>query len=223
MKPKICALIIARGGSKRIKNKNIRLVKKNKPTFYFSINEAAKSKKINRIFFMTDSDKIANKVKSFNFKKTEVIGRSKKSATGLAQSEIAINEFVKNYDYDIIFFIQLTNIFIKTKDIDKSLDFFQKNDYDSLLSVIESDKFIWKKNKDKYYPTNYNLNKRPLKKSLKDTYYLENGSFYIFTSKGFRSNSNRLFGKIGTYKMGKESYFDIDTIDDLRIAAKITM
>ena len=70
-------------------------------------------------------------------------------------------------------------------------------------------------------PSNYKLNKRPLKKNLKDTYLLENGSFYIFKSEGFVKKNLRLFGKIGHYIMGKETYFDIDDLDDLRIAARL--
>ena len=62
---------------------------------------------------------------------------------------------------------------------------------------------------------------RPLKKSLKDSYFLENGSFYIFGSSGFKKNNLRLYGKIGYYPMGKETYFDIDDLDDLKVAAKL--
>jgi CMP-N-acetylneuraminic acid synthetase len=221
MKKKICALIIARGGSKRIKNKNIVRVNK-KPVIYFTLHELRKSKKIKKIFVMTDSLLIKTEVEKLKFKEVEVIGRSKKSSTDSAQSEIAIFEFVNKYQYEFIYFVQLTNIFLKTKDVNNSINIFFKNKYDSMLSVIKSDKFIWRKKNNKISPRNYKLDKRPLKKSLKDSYFLENGSFYIFSSLGFIKNKNiRLFGKIGYYPMGKETYFDIDDLDDLRIASKL--
>lgn len=221
MKKKICALIIARGGSKRIKNKNIVRVNK-KPVIYYTLNELRKSKKIDKIFVMTDSLIIKLEVEKLKFNEVEVIGRSKKSSTDNAQSEIAISEFLNQYEYDYIYFVQLTNIFLKTKDVNNSIDIFFKNKYDTMLSVIESDKFIWRKKNNNISPSNYKLDKRPLKKSLKDSYLLENGSFYIFSSFGFKKNNNlRLYGKIGYYPMGKETYFDIDDLDDLRIAAKL--
>ncbi len=216
----VCALILARGGSKRIKDKNLIKINK-KPVISYTVNELAKSKKIDKIYLMTDSLKIKKEANDLNIEKLEVITRSKKSATDAAQSEVAINEFIKKYNYKTIYFVQLTNIFLKKIDIDKSINMYFKNSYDSLLSVIQSDKFIWRKKGNKIFPSNYDLHNRPLTKKAKDTYYLENGSFYIFESKGFKKNKIRLFGNIGFYVMGKETYFDIDDMDDLRIATKI--
>lgn len=220
MKNKVCALILARGGSKRIKNKNVVKIN-NKPAIFYTLNELNKSKKINHIFVMTDSKLIEKTVKKLKFRKVKVIGRTKKSATDGAQSEVAILEFVRKFDFETIYFVQLTNIFLKSKDVDESLNIFFKKKYDSMLSVISSDNFIWRKKNNNLFPTNYNLKNRPLKKSLKDTYLLENGSFYIFTSSGFKNNHLRLFGKIGHYEMKKETYFDIDDLEDLKIAAKL--
>lgn len=217
---KTCAIILARGGSKRIKNKNLIKINK-KPVLYYTVNELAKSKLIDKIFIMTDSPKIKNEAIKLGVGKLEVIGRSKKSATDTAQSEVAIHEFVKDYDYETIYFVQLTNIFLTKKDIDNSLNMYFKNRYDSMLSVIESEKFIWRKKNNKISPSNYKLNKRPLTKKTKDSYYLENGSFYVFSSKGFKKHKIRLFGHVGYYLMGKETYFDIDDMDDLRIATKL--
>ena len=56
---KILAITLARGGSKKIKNKNIVLIKK-KPLIYYTIKEAKKSKLINDYIVSTDSLKIAN-------------------------------------------------------------------------------------------------------------------------------------------------------------------
>ena len=54
---KTIAIIPARGGSKRIKNKNI--IKFNKqPIIYWSLKAALKSKCFDKIIVSTDSDKI---------------------------------------------------------------------------------------------------------------------------------------------------------------------
>ena len=224
MEKKICALILARKDSQRIKDKNIKKLN-GKPLIFYSLNELRKNKKIHKIFVMTNSLKIKNTVEKFNFSNVIVLNRSKKSATNYAQSEIAINEFISIFPttYNLIFFIQLTNLFIKKNDIDKSLKIFEKNKLDSMLSVVKSDSFIWKKNiNNNYYsPSNYNISKRPLKKIDKKNHYIENGSFYLFKRKGFIAHKNRLFGKIGVYEMPKESVFDIDEITDFKIVKKI--
>ena len=51
-------LICARGNSKGIKNKNIKIFNK-KPLIYYSIQQALKSKYIKEVFVSTDSKKIA--------------------------------------------------------------------------------------------------------------------------------------------------------------------
>ncbi len=55
MKQKIVALIPARGMSKGIPRKNIRLLC-NKPLIFFSIDAALRSKYIDRVFVSTDDD-----------------------------------------------------------------------------------------------------------------------------------------------------------------------
>ena len=50
-------IIPARGGSKRIKNKNIKKFKK-KPIIYYTINSAVKSKLFNKIHVSTESNLI---------------------------------------------------------------------------------------------------------------------------------------------------------------------
>ena len=53
----IVAFIPAKQNSKRLKNKNMRIVNK-KPLIEYSINYAKKSKLVNEIFVTSDSDKI---------------------------------------------------------------------------------------------------------------------------------------------------------------------
>ena len=79
---------------------------------------------------------------------------------------------------------------------------------------------MWSNKKSKFLPVNYDINKRPLKQHIKEN-YLENGSFYIFKRKNFKKFNNRLHNKIGIYTMKKESFFDIDNYDDLKIVRKI--
>ena len=52
-------IIPARGGSKRIKNKNIKKFK-NRPIIFYTINNALKSKLFNKIHVSTDSNLVKN-------------------------------------------------------------------------------------------------------------------------------------------------------------------
>ena len=64
---KILCTICVRGGSKSVKNKNIKLIN-NKPLIYYSIQQAKKSNLFEDIVISTDSKKIQNISKSFGVK-----------------------------------------------------------------------------------------------------------------------------------------------------------
>ena len=124
-------------------------------------------------------------------------------------------EFVDKFNYDYVVFIQATNVFLKKNYIRKALNIFFKNNFDSLLSVIKSKKFIWEKNKSKFISLNYDYKKRQLRQNL-NYYFIENGSFYIFSMKGFMQHKNRLFGKIGYSLMSKNNSLEIDYPEDIK-------
>ena len=56
-KLKVASIILARSGSKSLKNKNLSNLD-GKPLIYYAIEAAQSSKRINRIFVSTDSKKI---------------------------------------------------------------------------------------------------------------------------------------------------------------------
>tara|TARA_B110000027_G_C16074655_1_gene280776 strand:+ start:114 stop:761 length:648 start_codon:yes stop_codon:yes gene_type:complete len=211
----INALIPLRSKSKRIKNKNIQILK-NKPLYKIVLDEALKSKLITNVFIATDDSNI----KSYN-KKMKIFSRSKKSATNKAQTEIVINEFLLKNNCDYLIVIQATNPFLKKEHLDRAIMKITKNKYDSLVSVVNTKFFIWKKIKTICKPLNYLLSKRPRSQDIKENQLIENGSFYIFKRKNFLKYNNRLHGKITYYTMPKESLFEIDEKEDLKIVRNI--
>jgi len=61
------AIIPARAGSKRLKNKNLKLIN-GKPLIYYAIKTAIKSKLFDEVIISTDSLKILNKAEKFGAK-----------------------------------------------------------------------------------------------------------------------------------------------------------
>tara|TARA_B100001939_G_C16894791_1_gene597069 strand:+ start:87 stop:755 length:669 start_codon:yes stop_codon:yes gene_type:complete len=215
---KIYGLIPLRKGSTRIKNKNfIKILKK--PLYKYALDQALRSKLINKIFISTDS----NKIKSHN-KKLSIISRSKLSSTNYAPTELVIEEFLKRYDCDYLVLIQATNPFLKTKYIDQGIMKILKNKkkFNTVLSAVKNEHFIWKKNKKGcIFPKNYNYKKRTRMQDTKLDEFIENGAFYIFSTTGFKKNKNRLYGKISYIEMPKESVFEVDDKEDLKIIKKL--
>lgn len=215
---KILAIIPLRKNSKRIKNKNFIKIGRKK-LFEYTLDEAFKSKLINKIIIATDEKKIKLKKN----KRIQIFNRSKRSATGSAPTEIVVEEILKKENFDLVILIQATNLFLKSYHLDKAIKklIFQKK-YNSLLSVVSSKFFIWQNNnKNEIFSKNYNLKKRPRSQDIKDKEYIENGSFYIFYKKNFLKYKNRLHGKITYYKMPKISLIEIDDNEDLLLVKKL--
>lgn len=214
---KIFALIPLRKGSTRLKNKNFLKIH-GKPLYKYVTEQSLKSKFIDKTYISTDSNEI--KIKH---KKLEIISRSRASSTSKASTEMVIDEFLKKYDCDIIVTIQATNPFLKSCHLDLALKKFIKDDrLDCLISVVKNHHFMWKKNnKDLIKPINYDYYNRPRTQDSDLNEYIENGAFYIFRKRGFLKNKNRLHGKIALFEMPKESIYEIDDKEDLKIITKL--
>ena len=213
-------LIIARGGgTKNVSKQNLRLVN-GKPLLYYVLNTAKSCTNCHTVV-STDSDEIAEYVKFFG---GSVIKRSKACSTQHASTEMVIEEFLRKYTCDYVVLIQATNLFVKTEHLDKAIKKIINNSkkYDTLLSVVSNRYLIWKKKKNNcIFPINYNYKKRLRSQDAQTDEYVENGSFYIFKTRGFFKNKNRLFGKITYFEMPKESIFEVDDKEDLMITKKL--
>jgi CMP-N,N'-diacetyllegionaminic acid synthase len=211
---KILALIPARGKSKRLKNKNIKIIN-GKPLIFWTIDAAKKSKYINNVTVTSDCSKILKISKKYL---ANVILRPKSMSGDVVHAEPALIHAYKtiNKKFDYIVMLQPTCPLRTSKHIDEAIKKIYKNKKDSLLSVCRDSSFLWEKRLGNYRPLNYNLKKRP---RHQDTdFYRENGSIYIIKSKFLLANNNRLGGKIDIYLMNKENSIDIDNAEDFRKA-----
>ena len=215
------AIILARGGSKGIKNKNLRKINK-KPLIYWSIKQCLNSKKVRETWLSSDSSKILDYAKRNGVK---IIKRPKKYASSNSSSESAWLHAVtflekKKIRFNSVLGIQPTSPIRGKKDFDNAINFFYRNKLDSLFSsTIIRDFFYWEKNK-KNFLANYNYQLRKPRQKIKEK-FLETGSFYIFNKDQFKIKKNRLFEKIGTYVQENYKSFQLDEIHDYYILESI--
>ena len=219
----ICIIPI-RSKSKGFKNKNIKNFY-GMPLVLHSINSAKKSSIFKKIIVATDSNYYIKfiKKKLINHKISSqnifFFKRSKQSSTDDAPTEIVLSEVLKKYKkHKYACLIQATSPLLTDKDINKGFIEFKKKKFDSMFSGYIFKKFLWNKNK-KLEPINYNLSERPMRQKI-GQYYIENGAFYLFNVKKYFSFENRLFGKIGCYRMSSKNSMDIDTKQDFFNAEK---
>lgn len=208
---KIIAIIPARGGSKGIKDKNIKLFN-GKPLISYSIKNAQESKLIDSVYVSTDSQKIYD-ISSKYFVNT--IHRPKEISGDLATTESVIDHVLKLVDdVDIFVLLQCTSPIRPKGILDKAIQKLIDTKSDSLLSTTENHKFFWSINEnDKINPL-YDYKNRPRRQDIKEKNVYENGSFYISTKEQFLKSGNRLGGNITYINMDIEYSFEIDTLNE---------
>lgn len=216
---KIYCIIPARGGSKRIKNKNLIKIKKT-PLLQFSIESAKKSNLINKIYVSSNSNKILNFSKKFN---VHIIKRDKNISKDNSKTEEAIDEFIINLKQnndlpDLVVLLQPTSPFRDNKDIDNCIKLMIKKKYDSIFSACLNKNLFWIKKNKKLKTLNHNFKNRLMEQDFEGQ-IMENGSIYIFKLNKYKGI--RLFGNIGFYLMSKRNSIQIDDYEDLKIANKI--
>ena len=106
---KIHSIILARGGSKGIKNKNLIIIK-NKPLIYWSIQKSKQSKLVHKTWVSSDNKKILETASKFG---AEIIKRPKSLSRDNSTSEIAwehaVNYIQEKYKIDAVLGIQPTS------------------------------------------------------------------------------------------------------------------
>ena len=161
---KILVLILARGGSKRLKNKNILKLKK-KPLITWTIKFAKKLPHITEIMISTDDNKIA-KIGKMNEAYVPWLRPKNLSGNRITSTKAAlhaINWYEKKVKkIDGVLLLQPTSPF-------RNLKVFKK--------IIK----LYKKNFNKNYVSMSKNNKGKLKK-----FYKPNGSLYLISPKKFR-------------------------------------
>lgn len=212
-KSKIVAFIPLRGGSKSIPLKNIKEIA-GKPLAYWVIEAALDCPLIDKVVVSTNSDLIKRKINKIKNKKLEIISRSRKTATDTASTESAMLEFAKsNTDFEHILLIQATSPLLETIHLEEGIRKYFKNKYDSLLSVVNQKRFIWKEKTDRATAVNYNPIKRPRRQEFRG-FLVENGAFYITPRERLLKSECRISGKIGIHEMPEETYFELDEPSD---------
>lgn len=217
------AVIPARGGSKGLPGKNLKLLC-GKPLIAYSIIAAKESKYVDRIIVSTDSEEIAEVARQYGAEVPFI--RPAELATDNAK---AIDVYLYTVDrlnnekwYSISDFIVLqpTSPLRTAEDIDNAIEIHKANQADSVISVQETNcPLEWYKEitadgllKD-CIESNRILNRQEYTKT-----YIPNGAIYVFKYKTLMETKNYYYGRTLPYIMSAATSIDIDTILDFKLA-----
>lgn len=218
----IHCIILARGGSKGIFNKNI-INFCGKPLLAWTIDQCLNGEKVSNVWVSSDDNQILQVAEKYGAK---IIKRPNEISEDSSTSESA---WLHAIDYlhnngvlvDIILAPQVTSPLREVSDIDNAITSFIDGNYDSMFSAsIAEDLFFWEESSGCINSSNYDYKNRKRKQDLEKK-IIENGSFYLFKPEILKKESNRLGGKIGYSEMEFWKMFEIDNMNDLRMCSAV--
>ena len=217
---KYLAIIPARGGSKRLPNKNI-LDLNGKPLIAWSIEAAKKNKYINNIVVTSDSEKILDIANKYNIK---TIKRPDFLATDTATTFDTIKHTIDSLQekYEYIVLLQPTSPLRNEKHIDEAIELLEKKNADAVISVCETEHSpLWSNTLPEDLNMSNFLRDEIKNKRSQDLpkFYRLNGAIYICkTDKLLEEKTFLLKNNIYAYIMDRKSSIDIDDEIDFKLA-----
>jgi CMP-N,N'-diacetyllegionaminic acid synthase len=222
----ILAIIPARGGSKGVPGKNIKLLA-GKPLITYSIEAAIESEYINRVVVSTDDDEVAQVSKRYG---AEVIKRPGKLAQDDSLTIDAVIHVLnaiekEGYSVDIVVLLQPTSPLRTQEDVDSAINLFIENmdKCNSLVSVCEFDhSHYWSlKVEGDYLKPNFGEEYFKMRRQDLPKLYMPNGSIFISKKESLLNSKSFYNGNTIPYLMKTEASVDIDTIMDFKLAGLI--
>jgi len=224
----ILAVIGARGGSKGVKNKNIRMLL-GKPLIAWTIEQAIKSKLFDRVVLTSDSDEIMRISSEYGadvfFKRPDELATD--SAPKIPAIRHALVETEKRYNkkYNIVVDLDATSPLRTEQDLKLALDIFVNNNYDALITAMSARRspYFNLVELDDYgfVDLSKKIHKPIVRRQDSPKCFDMNASFDIWKREVLLKSDTLFTGKTGLFIMPEERSIDIDSELDWKIVEMI--
>ncbi|GGG84552.1 acylneuraminate cytidylyltransferase family protein [Paenibacillus radicis (ex Gao et al. 2016)] len=214
---KVLGIIPARGGSKGVPGKNIRMLG-DKPLIAWTIEEAAKSIYLDRTIVSSDDEAIIQTALKYGgdvpFKRPDHLAQD--DTPGMAPILHAI-EHLPEYEYIVL--LQPTSPLRTYEDIDRCIECFVNDGAASAVTVTEQEKspyWMFQLNEGKILEPVMGETK-PLTRQELPKIYVLNGAVYVSSAAHLKKFESFVAGETSGCIMPKERSIDIDTVMDFKI------
>ncbi len=200
----VLAVIPARGGSKGIPGKNIKMIA-GKPLLAWTIEHALAAKTVDRVVVSTEDAKIAAVARQWG---AEVLDRPKALATDKADTLPVLQHALKNCPADVLVVLQCTSPIRSKGLIDRCVNKFLKTKADSLGTVFSDHSF------------EYGV-EMPRRQEIKPR-LIDSGNVYVNKADLVLKKGDR-YGRFATLEISREETFEIDEPFDFWLCEKLLM
>ncbi len=212
---KILGIIPARGGSKGVSRKNIRLLD-GVPLVGWTINEAKKANSIDRLILSSEDDEIISVARTYGcevpFKRPMHLAED--STPGIDPILHALSALKEEYDYVVQ--LQPTSPLRRSVDIENCVKLCVESDAPSCVSIVEvTENPLWMFSlaQDKRLQK-YSNAAIPARRQELPVLFILNGAVYIAKADWLKEQKSFIGDGTVGYVMEKRYSLDIDTEDD---------
>lgn len=216
--PTILALITARGGSKGIPKKNIKMFA-GKPLIAHSIETAKAAPSVNRIVVSTDSDEIAAVARTYGadvpvMRPAELAGDTSR----LIDAVFHMLDYLRDKEKYVpshVLLLQVTSPMREVSDIENAVKLLMARNGDSLVSLCRTENGLYSKNADDVIETAYDgygpVSNRQM---LPKLYKLDGCMIYLIKTDVLRRERSFMGGKCIGYEIERWRAVDLDDPQD---------
>lgn len=225
---KVLAITPARGGSKGVPRKNIKILA-GKPLLQHTIEAASRSTLINSYIVNTEDREIRSFAESLG---VLVQDRPEEFWHDNTFQEVdrLLQWSVLDYEekfakVDIVVLLYPTAPLRASSAIDSAIELISNKGFDSSLTLCEDRSYLWQKlsSSSEVKPTNYDPKKRGPNQLEGWNQWKENKAVYAVRRDLLLESGCRLGGKIGYVSMSKLDSIDIDTPEDFALAEQLML
>ncbi len=216
-------IIPARGGSKTIPRKNLRMLC-GKPLIAWTIESARKASKLDRLICSTDDEEIAAVARKYGcevpFMRPKELARDRVQI--IAPTLHALEWFIERGEkYDTVVMLQCTSPFRTGKHIDGAIEEYRARKKASLISVSESDAppyWLYTMTGEHELTPLFSDGRSGSQRQALPTTYKPNGAIFVNDADTLKKHQDFLKPKAFGFVMDRKYSLDIDCEDDWQYA-----
>ena len=211
MKKNVVAFVPIKLDSQRLPHKNILPLGDHSLSWYI-FKTLLRIEGIDEVCVFCSDEKVMNYLP----KGVKFVQRDSRLDGNLVKGQEIYQSFINTVDSEIYILAHTTSPFMTKQSVENALKNVLSERYDSALSVLKKQTFVWYKGET----LNYNLNDIPRTQDIEPV-YIETSGFYMFKKDHFLSGGRRIGYKPYFQVLDDIEAIDIDTKDDYEFALKI--
>jgi CMP-N,N'-diacetyllegionaminic acid synthase len=218
----ILAIVPARGGSKGIPGKNMKLIA-GRPLLWWSIDAVDRANAEIRLVVSTDDPLTADLALRCG---AEVVKRPDKLARDDSPTDPSLlhvlDELPNAERAHTVMLLQATSPVRLPGSIDSAIERYLSCRCDSLVGVVIQSPFVWIGPETEAKPL-YDVDARPRRQDVGQgqQVYREIGNLYMTSIQALRQTGNRISGRVVLHRMSAAEGIDIDTQEDFDEAERV--